>query len=111
MSSTERNPMQPLYFHPEQKRVRFKPNALVQHLLDNGGLDMNDLAMVECSQDDHEQFAQLIGYSLKGFHELSYVSDLTALEASTKARDLGLEGADQGCRADGCEIHCGVERE
>jgi len=29
------------------------------------------------SQEDREQFAQLIGYSLSGFGELSYVSDET----------------------------------
>lgn len=36
---------------------------------------MNDLACMEFSQEDREQFAQLIGYSLSGYGDLSYVSD------------------------------------
>lgn len=36
---------------------------------------MNHLAIRDFCRDDAEQFAQLIGYSLSGFSELSYVSD------------------------------------
>lgn len=69
-----KNPIQPLY-KTESGTIRFKPNAIVQYLLDNGGLDMNDIA-INChdtSDDDKKQFAQLIGYSLSGYEELSYV--------------------------------------
>jgi hypothetical protein len=38
---------------------------------------MNSLAEHDFSPEDREQFAQLIGYSLSGFGELSYVSDET----------------------------------
>lgn len=69
------HPIQPLYKCPVDGRLRFKPNALVQHLLDNGGLDMNALARVECSRDDRQHFAQLIGYSHQGYGTLSYASD------------------------------------
>lgn len=91
--------------------VRFQKNEIVRFLLDKGGLDLNDLAIRDWSQSDEEQFAQLIGYSLCGFHELSYVSDETALAASDAARQqLAIKG-DVGCRDSGCEIHCGVEKE
>jgi len=33
--------------------------------------------MIGFPQEDREQFAQLIGYSLSGFGELDYVSDET----------------------------------
>ena len=56
---------------------RFKENAIVQYLLDRGPFDMNHLAAQGFSNEDSEQFAQLIGYSLNGFGELSYVSDET----------------------------------
>lgn len=46
-------------------------------MLDDGPFDMNDIASKQFSQEDQEQFAQLIGYSLSGFSELSYVSDET----------------------------------
>ena len=63
--------------HPLQKIKdhRFVANPIVQFLLDNGPYDMNDLAMMDFSNEDREHFAQLIGYSLSGFSELSYVSN------------------------------------
>lgn len=111
MKKTPKHPMQPL-LRDEHKTVRFKKNALVTYLLDNGGLDMNHLAVVPgISQDDRTQFAQLIGYSLGGFHELSYVTDTVALKASAAARKAGLGKKVGGCRDTGCPIHCGVKEE
>ncbi len=71
-----KHPIQPLDLD-EHGTLRFKSNAIVRHLLDHGGIDMNALAVMKFSQEDREQFAQLIGYSLSGFGELSYVSDET----------------------------------
>lgn len=56
---------------------RFKPNAIVRRLLEEGPFDMNDIAMWDVSVEDEEQFAMLIGYSLSGFGTLSYVRDET----------------------------------
>lgn len=67
-------PLQPVY-RDEHGTIRFKENAIVRYLLDNGGIDMNKLALLHFSQADREQFASLIGYSLSGFSELDYVSD------------------------------------
>ena len=66
--------MQPL-IKGEEGIVRFKANAIVRHLLENGPVDLNHLAVMPFSREDQVQFAQLIGYSLSGFAELSYVSD------------------------------------
>lgn len=60
---------------------RFRANSVVQFLLDNGPHDMNTLACEEFDDADREQFAQLIGYSVGGFSELSYVSDETYARA------------------------------
>lgn len=68
------HPLQPLILN-EHGTVRFKANEIVRYLLDHGGLDMNKLAILPFKAEDREQFAQLIGYSLSGFSELSYVSD------------------------------------
>lgn len=67
-------PLQPVY-RDEHGTIRFKENAIVRYLLDNGGIDMNKLAVLRFPQADREQFASLIGYSLSGFSELDYVSD------------------------------------
>ena len=77
-----RHPIQPLY-KDKQGTVRFKANAIVQHLLDHGGIDMNKLAVMDFSVNDREQFAQLIGYSLAGFGELGYVTDETYMAADS----------------------------
>jgi len=69
-----KNPLQPLYTD-ERGTTRFKANAIVRYLLDHGGIDMNRLAVLEFSDDDRVQIAQLIGYSISGFGDLSYVSD------------------------------------
>lgn len=71
-------PNQPL--HKDQHGcLRFVTNPIVEHLLDAGGLDLNYLA-IWCHQNNIDieyqaQFAQLIGYSLRGWSTLSYVTD------------------------------------
>lgn len=72
----KKHPIQPIE-KSDSGVVRFKANAIVQYLLDHGGIDLNQLATIDFPQADQEQFAQLIGYSLSGFGELSYVSDET----------------------------------
>lgn len=75
-SKRVRHPIQPLIVDSNGVR-RFKGNAIVRFLLDNCPIDLNALAMLPFSVEDREQFAQLIGYSLSGFGELSYVTDRT----------------------------------
>lgn len=87
-----KNPIQPLA-KDAQGVLRFKENAIVRHLLDwarERGMDLNKLARMDFTQDDREQFAQLIGYSLSGFSELSYVSDATYTAASQMEADPNL---------------------
>jgi len=67
-------PIQPIV-NDEQGRPRFVTNRIVETLLDSGELDMNALAVMDFTHQEREQFAQLIGYSLDGFSELSYVSN------------------------------------
>ncbi|WAT32217.1 hypothetical protein [Pseudomonas sp. GXZC] len=78
------HPMQPLE-PDEQYGFRFKENAIVTYLLDHGGIDMNALAVLDFSVEDREQFAQLIGYPLTGFGELSYVRAQTYAVAASMA--------------------------
>lgn len=74
MGAAIQKPMQPVIMD-RKGTVRFKQNAIVAHLLDNGPFDMNALTAIEFTDEDREQFAQLIGYSVGGYGELSYVSD------------------------------------
>lgn len=78
------HPIQPLQEDADGV-LRFKPNKIVQWLLEAGHFSLNTVAMTKFPQEDREQFAQLIGYSLAGFGDLSYVRDETyaAAEAAS----------------------------
>jgi hypothetical protein len=67
-------PMQPVV-KDEHGAVRFKANPIVRYLLDNGGINLSQIGMQDFTDEDRAQFAQLIGYSVSGYGELSYVSD------------------------------------
>ena len=68
-----KHPMQPIIWVDDV--TRFQGNKIVCYLLDNGGIDMNQIGRQQFDAEDAMQFAQLIGYSVSGFAELSYVSD------------------------------------
>ena len=82
--ATPAKPMQPVVI-ADDGVVRFKANAIVQHLIDtHQSCDMNKLSCMDFTDEDRMQFAQLIGYSLGGYGDLSYVSD-ESYEAAEKA--------------------------
>lgn len=94
------HPIQPLV-KDEHGTVRFKPNAIVRFLLDAGPFDMNTLAKMDFSHEDRAQFAQLIGYSVSGWGELSYVSDEVYDRAAKQAHADDYDpnfGDDRICR-------------
>lgn len=83
-----RHPIQPLEID-ERGRLRFKRNTIVDFLT-RGRL--NELSVMDFPQEDWEQLAQLIGYSLDGFGTLSYVSDATYnVAAESVDKDLPAE--------------------
>jgi hypothetical protein len=87
-----RHPLQPL-IKDDRGVIRFKANAIVRFLLDNGPHNLNHLAVMNFSAEDHEQFAQLIGYSLSGFGDLDYVRNET-YEAAAQMEQAGLDERD-----------------
>lgn len=87
MTAEPKHPVQPLV-RDAAGVIRFKANAIVRYLLESGTADMNKLAMLPFSQEDREQFAQLIGYSLSGFGDLSYVTDETYAVAARQVESV-----------------------
>lgn len=79
---TNRVPMQPVYIDP-LGTARFRANALVRHLLDQpGGQTLNDLARLpNIPREDWAQLAQLIGYSVSGYGDLSYALGVEEADA------------------------------
>jgi hypothetical protein len=80
-------PLQPIII--DERRVqRFQANEIVRYLLERAPVDMNDLAVMPFAIEDREQFAQLIGYSVSGIGELSYMRPKT-MRRIDKAAGLG----------------------
>lgn len=77
---------------------RFKENKIVTFLLRAGPYDMNKLALMPFSKEDWEQFAQLIGYSVCGFEELSYVSDEAVERAGKEVEKLMSSAQDKNIK-------------
>lgn len=72
-----KHPIQPIVFD-DYGVARFKSNPIVEWLLESGPFDLNQIAILPgITDEDHEQFAQLIGYSVSGAGDLSYFSDDT----------------------------------
>lgn len=84
-----KNPIQPIVYD-DRGVPRFKENKIVSDLLDfasNRGFGLNEIACNGYSKDDQQQFAQLIGYSLGGYAELTSYVDDDAYNAAAKMAD------------------------
>lgn len=91
-------PLQPLEWVDDV--IRFRENRIVRFLLDQGPFDMNKIALLDgITREEREQFAQLIGYSVSGFGDLSYVSDET-YNAADMACDRMVEARDRNTKGD-----------
>jgi hypothetical protein len=85
-----KRPMQPLEIDARGV-VRFKENPIVWALVEHGrktGMGLNEIACKDFSDEDRMQLAQLIGYSVSGYGELSYVSDRSYNRADRAAEKL-----------------------
>lgn len=74
------HPMQPIS-RDKYGTARFKENKIVSFLLDAYPGGLNALAMMPFSKEDQTQFAQLIGYSVSGLCDLSYIPNKVKDEA------------------------------
>lgn len=87
----EEEPMQPVGVDPRGTH-RFLENRIVRDLLDNGSLDLNTIALRAhaglYSNAEQRQLAQLIGYSVGGYSDLSYVNDESYFRAAERSEAL-----------------------
>ena len=93
------HPMQPLVWDGDV--IRFKENAIVRRLVDaNGHLaggpkpgksfaDLNEIACWKgIPPEDFEQFWQMIGYSVSGYGDLSFIRRSVVNRADKKAHAM-----------------------
>ena len=66
------HPMQPI--GDDEGVARFKPNAVIEWLRDSRKIDLNEIAAQGFPDEDMQQFSQLIGYSISGYGDLSFVN-------------------------------------
>lgn len=83
----KRHPMQPVYI-TENGVARFKENKIIQHLFETRALDLNVIGCMDFSDEDRMQIAQLLGYSVSGFGDLSYAKNKVIKKADKKAEKL-----------------------
>lgn len=81
-------PDQPIYMDDEGT-IRFVANSFVEYLLRSASFSLHDLMLiVPASKAEREQFAQLIGYSVAGYGDLSYVSQDSRSRNNARADEL-----------------------
>lgn len=81
-----KHPMQPLV--AKNETLRFKQNAIINYLFESGKMDLNAIACMPFDAEDRMQLAQLLGYSLSGYGDLSFVTN----ESYETARTMYDEG-------------------
>lgn len=83
-------PMQPIVI-AKDGAVRFKENRIVSAVLEHAskaGYSLNEIACGDFTDEEHMQFAQLIGYSVSGYGNLSYASEQSVTKADEIAEAL-----------------------
>jgi len=81
-----KHPMQPIDIF-SNGIARFKENKIVSYLSEGRH---NEIAAMDFSDEDRMQFAQLIGYSISGYGDLSYVTNESYDEAMYTLADKSI---------------------
>jgi hypothetical protein len=89
--------MQPIYLDPRGV-IRFKANAIIRKFFCRDDeqmsrmISLNDIHVEDFPIEDVEQFWQLLGYSVSGYGDLSFVRKKTVALADRKAEALMKRG-------------------
>lgn len=85
------SPMQPIVLDPDGA-PRFQQNAIVRYMLDtlrkHQIADLDSMMDMNFSNEDWNQFVQLLGYSVCGFGELNFADPAIVKEADRVAKQL-----------------------
>lgn len=75
------HPKQPTYLD-DHGVFRFRPNKIIDWLFEEGLLDLNRISAMPFPEEDRRQLAQLLGYSVSGYYDLSYAENDPVPESS-----------------------------
>jgi hypothetical protein len=80
-----RQPIQPIYLD-DHGSPRFQDNEVVVFLFIEGKLSLDKIEIMDFPQTDKEQFAQLLGCSVKEFCEFGFTSEEARSQAKASAK-------------------------
>lgn len=86
-------PIQPVYLDTNG-HIRFLDNRIVRDVLEVSalhGFSLNEISLRRYTLEERQQFAQLIGYSVSGYGNLSYVDRRACDRADYLAYQLTLQ--------------------
>lgn len=86
LAATATMPMQPVVM--VEGVIRFKANEIVKRVLEHSerhGFDLHELSGLEFTAEERMQFVQLLGYSVSGYGDLPYVSEVSYEAAARRA--------------------------
>jgi hypothetical protein len=69
-------PMQPVEFD-DSGVLRFRGNKVVEYLFETRAINLNTIPTRALPAEDVEQFWQMLGYSLSGYQDLSFIREET----------------------------------
>jgi hypothetical protein len=78
------HPRQPIDLDPNGV-PRFKGNAIIRRLVNENIVNLNTIGLWDVPAEDRDQFWQLLGYSVSGYGELSFISPETVAWADAEA--------------------------
>ena len=82
-----RMPMQPIV-RDADGTLRFRENGIVTWLLHRGSVSIDEIIALPASDEEREQFFQLLGYGVSGFGDLPFVRRETVRAADARAAEL-----------------------
>lgn len=75
--------------------IRFRENRIIRLLLDGGPFDLEQIALMGFTDQERQQLAQLIGYSVSGYGDLRYASG-EPVERADRAVDIFIAEQEAG---------------
>ncbi|SAL03042.1 hypothetical protein AWB78_06488 [Caballeronia calidae] len=95
MDDEQKHPLQHVYVD-DAGEPRFQKNAIVEYLLTHGSIRFDQILLMDFSLADREQIAQQLGYSVRGFSDLHWVSEEADRAAGSAAIYAIIESKKEG---------------
>jgi hypothetical protein len=93
--TTPKHPMQPVVLS-EDGRAYFVPNEILVWMLAHGRINFDEIAQQGFSDEDRMQLAQLLGFAVSRYTQLTYVTEAGMAEALKAFNNVTTGNASSG---------------